>query len=82
MFVFMPKLRISTLMTLTIILLGTGASSQDTSFAASGPASEPPLRTSEPVGDIVADLASGRWNRSRNVLLDIRSAMTHFNAQC
>jgi len=56
MFVFVPKLRISTLMTLTIILLGTGASSQDTSFAASAPVSEPPLRTSEPVGDIVADL--------------------------
>jgi CubicO group peptidase (beta-lactamase class C family) len=56
MFVSMLKFRIPTLMALLIALLGTGASSQARAFAASVPASEPPLRTSEPVGDIVADL--------------------------
>jgi CubicO group peptidase (beta-lactamase class C family) len=52
----MLKFRIFTLMALLIVLLGTGASSQVRAFAASVPASKPPLRTSEPVGDIVADL--------------------------
>jgi CubicO group peptidase (beta-lactamase class C family) len=52
----MLRFRISTLMALLIVLLGTGTSSQVRAFAASVPASEPPLRTSEPIGDIVADL--------------------------
>jgi CubicO group peptidase (beta-lactamase class C family) len=52
----MLKFRISTLMALLVIVLGTGASSQGMAFAASAPASEPPLRTPEPVDDIVADL--------------------------
>ena len=56
MFKSMLKFRIFTLMALPIVLLGTGASSQVREYAASVPASEPPLRTSEPVGDIVADL--------------------------
>jgi len=56
MFVPMLKLRILASMALLIVLLGTGASSQVRALAASVPASQPPLRTSEPVGDIVADL--------------------------
>jgi CubicO group peptidase (beta-lactamase class C family) len=52
----MLKFRIFTLMALLIVMLGTGASNQVRAFAASVPASEQPLRTSEPVGDIVADL--------------------------
>ena len=56
MFKSMLKPRIFTLMALLIVLLGTGASSQVRAFTASVPASEPPLRTSEPVGDIVTDL--------------------------
>jgi CubicO group peptidase (beta-lactamase class C family) len=56
MFVSMLKFRILTLMALLIVLLGTGASSQVTAFAAGAPALEPPLRTSEPVGELVADL--------------------------
>jgi CubicO group peptidase (beta-lactamase class C family) len=52
----MLKPRISMLIGLTIVLLGTGASSQVRAFEASAPVLEPPLRTSEPVGDIVADL--------------------------
>ncbi len=56
MFKSMLKIRTFTLMTLLIVLLGMGASSQVRAFAASGPASESPLRTSEPVGDIVTDL--------------------------
>jgi CubicO group peptidase (beta-lactamase class C family) len=50
------KFRIITLMSLLILLLGTGASNQVRAFAAIAPASEPPPRTSEPVGDIVAEL--------------------------
>jgi len=56
MFKSMLKPRIFTLMALLIVLLGTGASSQVRAFTASVPASEPPLRTTEPVGDIVTDL--------------------------
>jgi CubicO group peptidase (beta-lactamase class C family) len=56
MFKSMLKFRIFTLMALLIVLLGTGAPSQVWAFTASVPASEPHLRTSEPVGDIVADL--------------------------
>jgi len=56
MFVPMLKLRILASMALLIALLGTGASSQVRALAASIPASQPPPRTSESVGDIVADL--------------------------
>lgn len=56
MFISMLKFRIFTLMALLIVLLGTGASSQVSAFAASVPAPEPPLRTSEPEEDIIADL--------------------------
>jgi CubicO group peptidase (beta-lactamase class C family) len=50
------KIRIFSLMSLLIVLLGIGVSSQFRAFASSAPASESPLRTSEPVGDIVAEL--------------------------
>jgi hypothetical protein len=56
MFKSILKFRIFTLMALLIVLLGTGASSQVREYAASVPASELPLRTSEPVDDIVTDL--------------------------
>jgi CubicO group peptidase (beta-lactamase class C family) len=56
MFMSVLKSRIFALMALLIVLLGTSASTQVGAFAASIPASQPPLRTSEPVRDIVADL--------------------------
>jgi CubicO group peptidase (beta-lactamase class C family) len=50
------KIRIFWLMSLLIVLLGIGVSSQVRVFAANVSTSEPPLRITEPVGDIVADL--------------------------
>jgi CubicO group peptidase (beta-lactamase class C family) len=52
----MLKLKTSRLMALLIVLLGTGASGQVRAFATSPPTSEPPLRTSESVDELVADL--------------------------
>jgi len=56
MFISRLKIRIFTLMSLLILSIGIGESSQFSAFAASAPESKPPLRTTDPVGDIVAEL--------------------------
>lgn len=52
----MLKIRIFTLMTVSIVLLEMGLSSQVKAFTASEPPQKPPLMTLEPIDDIVADL--------------------------
>jgi len=56
MFKSKQKIRIFSLMSVLIISFGLGESGNFSAFAVRGSAPEVPLRTSEPVGDIVADL--------------------------